>query len=245
MEQDIQLLLGLYDMKTHYIRQILTEDQVTEVKQYLKNAEENNNWIDGVSSTHGMSKSIKNNFEISDFELSKKINDKIMFALDSDPNFLNFTAAKSTNVNIISRYESGDQYNTHIDDWGNGDYSTTIFLSDPKTYIGGELCLYYGGLEEIKIKLDAGWAITYHTGTLHRVNRVVSGIRYASVFWTKSLISDPFIRNIYSELGNIQESLLNFDLSPIHHTDCMAVSRDPLLSINNLKTEILRRYSNV
>ena len=63
MEQDIQLLLGLYDMKTHYIRQILTEDQVTEVKQYLKNAEENNNWIDGVSSTHGMSKSIKNNFE--------------------------------------------------------------------------------------------------------------------------------------------------------------------------------------
>jgi PKHD-type hydroxylase len=232
-------------MKSHYSRQILTEDQIDEIHQYLKIAEENDSWVDGAArSTHGMTKSIKNNFEISDIEISKKINDTIMSALDSDQNFLDFTVAKSTHLNIISRYESGYQYNTHIDDWENGDYSTTVFLSDPNTYIGGELCLYYGGLEEMKIKLEAGWGITYPTGTLHRVNRVISGIRYASVFWTTSLIADPFIRSIYSELGSIRETLANSNLTPIHLQDCMSVSRDPILSVDNLKTQILRRYRN-
>jgi PKHD-type hydroxylase len=128
-----------------------------------------------------------------------------------------------------------------MDNWQNGDYSTTIFLSNPEDYIGGELCLYFGNDEEKKIKLDAGWAITYNTGILHRVNKVVSGLRYASVFWTKSSIRDVNVRNINFQLSNLIE-LLEKNYTPIHVHDFDSSLQDPIFLAKNLQNEINRLY---
>lgn len=228
-------------MKNLYTRQILNSEQLRVVKDALVCANENNYWHNGLNSGGGTS-GVKNNLELCDANLSKIINDLIMGSLDSDQKFIDFTAAKSTNLNIVSKTISGGYYNPHYDNWMNGHFSTTVFLNDPDEYIGGELCLYFGGEDEVKIKLKSGWGVTYPTGVLHRVNKVISGCRYVSVFWTETLIKDSFMRNIYSEIGEIQQSILKHNTS-VHLSDCINASKDPNFLLQNLKNEILRNYS--
>jgi len=227
-------------MNNYYVREVLSKDKINLIQELLEHANKNNFWRDGLTSGGGM-KSIKNNKELSDIEMSQTINSSIMDALDKDKNFLSFTAASTTHLNIISKSEFGSYYNPHCDQWCNGEFSTTVFLSDSNSYEGGELCLLFDNNEEKLFKLDAGWAVTYPTGTLHRVNKVLSGIRYVSVFWTKSFIKNPTIRNIYYQLSLIEE-LLEKNTDPMHHTDCMATLKDPLFIAGNLKNEILRHY---
>ena len=228
-------------MKHYYVRKILEKDQISEITHTIQNANQNDSWVDGLM-TGGGKKEIKNNLELHDTNSAQVINDYIMQSLDNDKQFLNFTIPTTTYLNIVSKTQSGGYYKPHKDTWSNGDYSTTVFLNSPEEYGGGELCLYLGGEEEIKIKLDAGWGITYSTGILHRVNKVSFGTRYASVFWTKSAIKDSFMRHIYSEISNVGNYLEQQNI-PIHISDCIGATKDPLFSIDNLKNEILRKYS--
>jgi PKHD-type hydroxylase len=227
-------------MINYYIRKVISDDNLLTISNLLREADNSNNWIDGLGSGGG-SKSIKNNLEISDLNICKSINDIIMFSLDSDKEFNDFTMPDTSALNIISKTNEGGYYNPHTDHWSNGDYSTTIFLNSPDEYDGGELCLYLGGDDEIKIKLDSGWAITYRTGILHRVNKVKSGSRYASVFWTKSLIKDPFIRHIYYEICNIGNNLQKNN--SLYYKNCQSSRKDINLCIENLKCEIARNYT--
>lgn len=230
-------------MKKYHIRKILDKPDLEKINEVLTDANQNNYWIDGLHSGGG-SKETKNNLELSELNLSQFINNHIMQSLDRDKQFLDFTIPTSTHLNIVSKMVEGGYYNPHTDEWMNGDFSTTVFLNDPDEYDGGELCLYFGGDEEVKIKLEAGYGVTYSTGILHRVNKVKSGIRYVSVFWTKSLIKDEFIRYIYDEIGNI-EALVDNIKKPIYHKDCYSASKDFSFCISNLKTQILRRYSSI
>jgi PKHD-type hydroxylase len=227
-------------MNNYYVRKVLDEEQIKLSQELLEYANKNDLWHDGLS-TGGGSKSIKSNKELSDFEMTQTINNSIMSALDSDSHFLSFTAASTTHVNIISKTETGNYYNPHLDMWENGDFSTTVFLNSPDEYEGGELCLYFGNDSEKLVKLEPGWAITYPTGLLHRVNVVTSGVRYASVFWTKSKIKDYKIRNIFYQICLIEE-IIEKENIPMHYTDCKVALKDPLFIINNLKNELCRYY---
>lgn len=229
-------------MKQYYIRKLLEKDKINEISSIIKNANTNNYWIDGLITNPRATHRIKKNLELSNLNSSKIINDYIMQSLDNDSEFLYFTSASQTNLNLISKMESGGHYTPHIDDFSCGDFSTTVFLNNTEDYGGGELCLYLGGEEEIKIKLDAGWAVTYHTGILHRVNKVSFGNRYVSVFWTKSLIKDLFMRNIYYELKIIQNCLAK-QSNPIYSLDCIGATKDPLFVVGNMINDILRKYS--
>jgi PKHD-type hydroxylase len=226
--------------KQFYIRKLLNCDQLSNIDNFIKNANQNDSWTNGLNSTLGMNKDVKNNHELCDQNLVFQINSIIMNCLDNDSEFINYTAAKSTITNIVSKTISGGYYKPHLDFWTCGDYSTTVFLNSPDEYSGGELCLFLNE-EEKKIKLDKGYAITYPTGILHRVNRVVSGCRYVSVFWTKSLIRDEFIREVHYELC---KALNTVESKSIHHTTCNSISNDTFFILDNLKNQILRKYSN-
>lgn len=226
-------------MNNFYIRKVLEKPQINLIQELLEHANKNNLWHDGLNSSTASS-SIKNNKELFDMKMLTTINDTIMNSLDRDSKFLSFTSASRTNLNIISKSEYGNYYNPHYDDWDNGDYSTTVFLNDPNSYEGGELCLLLGN-EEKSIKLEAGWAVTYPTGILHRVNKVLNGVRYVSVFWTKSKIKNVEIRKIYHQLSLLEEILIERNM-PIHYTDCLSALKDPLFIVLNLKNEILRHY---
>lgn len=228
-------------MKPFYIRKVLDENQANIIKCILNQANEKKSWQDGLKSVVGYKNQIKNNFELSDVNFSKEINNLIMIALDHDTNFLNYTAAKSTHLNIISKTVSGGYYNPHFDNWINGDYSTTLFLNNSDEYIGGELCLLVGD-EEKKIKLDSGWAVTYPTGTIHRVNKVISGVRYVSVFWTESYLKDPFISDIHHQISLALNILLKENNNSVHLSNCLSAQNNVEFILSNLKNEILRKY---
>jgi len=226
--------------KQYYIRKLLSSEQLNSIDNLIKNANETDSWQSGLNSTNGIGTYNKKNYELSDLNITGDINSLIMNSLDSDPEFINYTCAKNSSLNIVSKTISGGYYKPHLDLWTCGDYSTTVFLSNPEEYSGGELCLFLND-EEKKIKLDKGYAITYPTGILHRVNRVISGVRYVSVFWTKTSIQDDFIREVYYELT---KALKSIETKSIHHITCDSLNNDTYFILDNLKNQILRKYSS-
>jgi len=240
-------------------RQLLDDQEVLKIKSLLEIADSNNFWQNGIFSGGG-DENRKKNLELIDRNISTEIYQIIMSKLDKDLSFFNLTVPNQTKLNIISKTGPGGYYKPHLDCWFNGDYSTTVFLNDPEDYEGGELCLLVNG-EEKKVKLNAGGAVTYTTGTVHRVNEVKSGVRYVSVFWTHSLIKDPFIRYICGDLKLVQELLddkiqknknpkisklerIGDRSSSIYYDDCITSYNDPKFIIDNVIENILRRYAS-
>lgn len=90
---------------------------------------------------------------------------------------------------LISRYDEGMGYGSHIDapriDGVRTDVSFTLFLSDPGEYSGGELVLESGAGEDA-VKLPAGALVCYPASYLHRVEPVTGGSRLVAVGWARS-----------------------------------------------------------
>jgi PKHD-type hydroxylase len=77
------------------------------------------------------------------------------------------------------------------------DLSSTLFFSDPEDYDGGELEIQDTfGLQ--RVKLPAGDMVLYPGTSLHKVNAVTRGARYASFFWTQSLVREDSQRTCCS-----------------------------------------------
>ena len=187
-------------MSDYYVRKILDEYQVNVIHDLIEQSD--GEWVSGLKSfgTGDTHKKIKNNEElIGPEETVSKICEMIFSGIDRNIKFFSFVAPDNSDSPMITRTVPGGMYKLHHDSPKNGDFSTTVFLSDPKTYSGGELCLNtINGPKEFK--LPAGHAITYKTGLPHQVNPVTSGVRYVSVFWTRSKFKDPRIRKVWGDL---------------------------------------------
>jgi PKHD-type hydroxylase len=109
---------------------------------------------------------------------------------------------------LIARYDADSQYGTHVDDAlmaspdgsCRTDLATTVFLSAPDSYDGGELVL-----ESIagtaRIKLAAGDAVLYPATKLHRVEPVTAGTRLVAVAWIQSHVRDAAQRELLFDLA--------------------------------------------
>ena len=79
---------------------------------------------------------------------------------------------------LISRYEPGMAYGSHVDDALIGgvrtDLAFTLFLADPESFGGGALVIE-DACGEQEVKLPAGELFLYPATTLHRVAPVTSG----------------------------------------------------------------------
>ena len=98
---------------------------------------------------------------------------------------------------IISRYDVGMFYKGHVDkpvmhfmdsklglmplgsNYVRTDLSMTLFLNDPASYDGCELS-FEAPFSNIKVKLDAGSAVVYPTGSRHQVLPVTRGRQVCS-----------------------------------------------------------------
>lgn len=128
--------------------------------------------------------------------------------------FLDFAFPKRIAPPLLSRYEPGMKYGAHADaafmqipaQSGTyqlrSDLSSTIFLSDPDSYEGGELVLHIGTLP-IVIKGRPGEAFVYPSTTLHEVRPVRSGVRLVSITFIESLIPDERERNLVFEIKDV------------------------------------------
>ena len=98
-------------------------------------------------------------------------------------------------------------FGAHVDNAvraGNGarirtDVSSTLFISGPEDYDGGELVVQdtYG---EHSVKLPAGDMIVYPATSLHNVVPIRRGSRIASFFWTQSMIRDESKRSLLFDM---------------------------------------------
>lgn len=113
---------------------------------------------------------------------------------------------------IFSRYGPGQQYGLHADNavmhdpggWPlRTDVSFTLFLSDRETYDGGAL-IVRDLTGDREFRPQAGSAVFYPTGLLHRVQPVTSGVRLACVGWVQSRVRRPDQREILFDLERLR-----------------------------------------
>lgn len=222
---------------------IFSED---EVKELLNLIEKRGEWIDGLKSTYGIDHNMKRNVELSPTENVKSLRNIISKRYYENIGVHEFTTPNDMTIPIISKTTMGGYYKTHVDAADSGEYSTTLFFSDPKDYDGGELCLYLNGKIK-KVKLKPGKAIIYKTGTIHCVNEVTRGERIVSVFWIKSLISDSRIRDILPKMRYALKLLRQMDEFKDGDTKTYQniedSLNDPYFIIRLVKNELISNFS--
>ena len=110
----------------------------------------------------------------------------------------------------FSRYDKGMRYGAHVDDalmcGMRTDVAFTLFLSDPKSYAGGELVIDGPGGEDT-FKLAAGALVAYPATSLHRVEKVTRGTRLAVAGWARSFIRDPARRELLFDLDTARRKM--------------------------------------
>lgn len=185
---------------------LLTREQVDTCRRLMAQAE----WVDGLSTAGAQAAQRKQNLQLPEgTPVIETLREMMVGALWKNPLFFSAALPKHILPPYFNRYENGGFYGNHIDNtirYPHGtwqavrtDVSTTIFLSDPEEYEGGELIAEdtYGCHE---VKLAAGDAIVYPSTSLHRVEPVTKGVRIASFLWTQSLVRDPWKRAMLFEL---------------------------------------------
>jgi PKHD-type hydroxylase len=194
-----------------HIPAVLTPEQVRQFRSRLAEAA----WVDGRASVGAQGAQVKRNRQLAEGSaLAVELGSIVARALTANPLF--FAAALPLRIlpPYFNSYAGGETYGDHIDGAVRvaspgaaplrADVSTTVFLTDPEEYEGGELIVSdaYGSHE---VKLPAGDAIVYPSTTVHRVAPVTSGERLASFLWTQSMVRDDWQRAMLFELDqNIQ-----------------------------------------
>ena len=215
----------------YFCRKILSDDKLKYIRQLI--TAEDVEWKDGDLTVINNTVPRKKLFET----FNQDVFDIIWSDLDKERDFHSIVVPNITNNLIISKITEGGYYKCHFDSEYAGTYSTTIFLNEPDEYVGGDLQLLIDGHLK-NFKLNAGWGITYTTGIPHQVLSVTEGVRYAGVFWSTSIISDPFMREIYHGLTNIQQKLESSDRV---YSNLEEFADDPSNQIEMLKKNIIRR----
>jgi PKHD-type hydroxylase len=121
---------------------------------------------------------------------------------------------KALSALLLSRYEPGMHYGSHVDDalidGMRADLAFTLFLSDPESYAGGELVIDSAAGEDV-VKLPAGALVAYPATSLHRVANVTRGARHAAVGWARSFVRDPARRELLFELDSARRQMFARD----------------------------------
>ncbi len=188
------------------IPDVLSAEQVRQCRQALQQAD----WVDGRATAGHVAVKAKNNLQLPlDHPVARQLGDFILGALGQNPSFISAALPLRILPPRFNRYEGGGDYGYHIDNAIFGlpdsqqrirsDISSTLFLSDPDEYDGGELVVQdsYGAHT---VKLPAGHMVVYPGASLHRVTPVTRGTRYAAFFWTQSLVREDNRRSLLWEL---------------------------------------------
>lgn len=199
--------------------------------QTLLGIAEKGNMVDGSPTAGKLLRQVKKNLQLKPTaEQRKQIVSIITKAIESSEEFKDFAMPKRILPPMISRYEPGMEYGSHIDnpimggtDHIRTDLSMTIFLSPPDSYDGGELAMD-NPMGEQEIKLLSGDAVVYATILRHRVKPVTRGARIAALTWMQSFIKDPLQREILHDLNNARRSIRARDLDSEEYKSLLTAS---------------------
>jgi len=193
------------------IDDVLSSDELQLIHSSLANAE----FVDGKLTAGRYAKQVKENQQLSTKDaVAKSVKETVTKGLYRSQLFRMAVKPKNIRSPLISRYQEGMSYGTHVDNalMGQGndlmrsDVSFTVFLNSPEEYDGGELVMETAQGDQ-SFKLEAGAMVTYPSTTLHRVEPVTKGVRLVAVSWVQSLIRDPNEREILFDLETTRQTL--------------------------------------
>jgi PKHD-type hydroxylase len=222
------------------IPDVLTAEQVHDARRVLAQAQ----WVDGRVTAGHQSARAKDNQQVAEGDAAaRQLGDMILTALERSPLFMSAALPLKVFPPLFNRYEGGQSFGNHVDNairqvTGTShrvrtDLSATLFLSQPDEYAGGELLVEdtYG---VHSVKLPAGHLILYPASSLHRVQPITRGARYASFFWIQSMVRDD------------AERTLLFDLDTAIQRVASDVPDHPsTVELTNVYHNLLRRWADV
>lgn len=196
-----------------HIPGLFTRDEVTRIRTALEQAE----WGDGKVTAGYQSAKAKHNLQLAqDHPLAREIAEAMLLRLWQNPLFMSAALPHKVFPPLFNCYTGGGNFDFHIDnavrDVQGGrervrtDLSSTLFFSDPEDYDGGELVIQdtYG---EQRVKLPAGDLVLYPGTSLHKVEPVTRGARFASFFWTQSLVREDSQRALLFQMDQAIQKL--------------------------------------
>ncbi|MCO5132707.1 MAG: Fe2+-dependent dioxygenase [Xanthobacteraceae bacterium] len=222
------------------IPNVLTPEQVRHCREVMARAD----WVDGRVTAGHQSAQVKRNLQLPEgSKAALEIQDLVLNALNRNPLFMSAVLPKKIFPPLFNRYdaEGGMNFGSHVDnairtirDTGERvrtDVSSTLFLSSPDEYDGGELVIEdtYG---THAVKLPAGDMIVYPGTSLHHVTRVTRGSRVASFFWTESMIGDVTRRAMMFDLDM---SIIRLNADHPEHPS--------VISLTSLYHNLLRQWA--
>ncbi|MDO9412333.1 MAG: Fe2+-dependent dioxygenase [Pseudolabrys sp.] len=189
------------------IGNILSAEELKTVRNVVKAAR----FVDGRATAGFAAKRVKNNEQVDAADRSlDSVRQLVADRILGNEIFRLAVRPKVLTPLLFARYEKGKNYGSHVDDAMMGglrtDVSFTLFLSDPKTYQGGELVIENAAGED-GFKPPAGSLVAYPTTTLHHVAHVTRGERLVCVGWARSLIRDAAKREMLFDLDSARRSM--------------------------------------
>jgi len=187
---------------------VLGAEQLRQCRQILEQA----SWHDGRATAGPVAGKVKNNLQLAlDDPAQQRLADFLLDVLGRNAAFIAATLPLRVLPPRFNRYEGGGDYGEHIDNAiftvpgsqqrVRSDISSTLLLSEPEEYDGGELVVH-DSFGTHSVKLAAGDMVIYPGTSLHHVTPVTRGTRYAAFFWTQSLVREDSRRAILWELDN-------------------------------------------
>lgn len=189
-----------------HIPNVLTPEQVARCRAVMEKA----GWVDGRVTAGHQSAQVKHNLQLPENSpQAHELGDMVLNALARNNLFVSAVLPKQVFPPLFNRYDAGMTFGSHVDNAIRGqtssslqirtDVSSTLFISDPEDYDGGELIVddTYGSHS---VKLPAGDMIVYPGTSLHNVTPITRGSRIASFFWTQSLVRDDAKRALLFDL---------------------------------------------
>ena len=189
-----------------HVPNVLTPEQVARCREVM----EKTAWIDGRVTAGHQSAQVKHNLQLPENSPeARELGTMVVEALARNNLFMSAVLPKQVFPPLFNRYDAGMNFGAHVDNAIRGianssiqirtDVSSTLFISSPEDYDGGELVVddTYGSHT---VKLPAGDMIVYPATSLHHVTPITRGARIASFFWTQSMIRDESKRSLLFDM---------------------------------------------
>ena len=225
-----------------HVPAVLTPEEVRHCRAVL----ENSPWVDGRVTAGEQAALAKNNLQIpADSDEARELGQLILEALARNPTYNSAALPLRVLPPMFNRYDVGMTFGAHVDNAirtvpGSGGMrmraavSTTIFLTDPEDYEGGELVIEdtYGAQA---VKLPAGDMVVYPASSLHRVEPITRGSRWGSFFWAQSMVKDAGDRSM----------LYDLDVAIIETRRQLGDGNPAVLGLVNHYHNLLRRWAEL
>ncbi len=175
-------------------------------------------WTDGAATAGAIARSVKCNLQLdASCDQAQQAGQLVIEALVADPRFMARALPARIHPPLFNRHGPGNAYGEHVDSalmalpagagMLRGDLSSTLFLSPPGSYDGGELQVTGSDGTVRTVKEQPGTLVLYASGAVHQVNPVTRGERQACVLWIQSAIRDTAARELLLELDECTQAV--------------------------------------